>query len=430
MFSFRTKMSVAKAFVTKNSPFYIQFYVSKHCHLRCKMCNIVEANERVIPFSTDKIEAIAKNLVAIGAGVVLLTGGEPFLRDDIAEIVRRFKQSGLDVRLQTAGLLKRFDTMLECVAHGAKDINVSIDSLDENLSDYLNGVEGSWRKAILTVGSISREFPPSDTVCAFGCVLSPYNIDHVESVLDLATELGWWLSLVPAHTNPAGAHLNFRGYDPYFEFSGEEIQRVAGLIDRLKKRKIKGAPLFDSDDYLDSILHFMMEKTPSWRKNGICDTPGLYFAIMPDGRFAPCCDHSFEEELYVYDADFPKIYKSRSFREKVRTIAKKCPGCNFGSYPEMTLTMRSFSTFKERVLLQLRSSRKYHHPIEDDSLFSLIENIKAKYPAYARPSLVPRRATKHSNPEKLGNKARREAVAWGKRTHFNNTKGTTEHCHE
>ena len=104
--------------------------------------------------------------------------------------------------MQTAGLLQRFDTMMECVSHGAKDINVSIDSLDEDLSDYLNGKVGSWRKAIQTVGRISREFPPAETVCAFGCVLSPYNLDHVESVLDLASELGWWLSLVPVHQNP------------------------------------------------------------------------------------------------------------------------------------------------------------------------------------------------------------------------------------
>ncbi len=391
MFSFQTKLSIAKAILTKNSPFYIQFYVSKRCHLRCKMCNIVESNEHVVPFDASKIEAIADNLRAIGAGVVLLTGGEPFLREDIAEIVRQFKQRDLDVRLQTAGLLKRFDAMLKCVSYGARDINVSLDSLDEDISDYLNGVQGSWRQAIRTIGRISREFPPADTVCAFGCVLSPYNIDHVESVLDLAGELGWQLSLVPAHTNPQGANMHFRGFDPYFEFSNEDCDRVDALLDRLLAKKRNGAPLFDSGDYLESIRRFVRRKAPTWRKNGVCDTPNLYFAIMPDGRFAPCCDHDLNEAVYVYDPNFPKIFKSASFRKQVREVAEKCPGCNFGSYPEMTLTTRSLSTLKERIVLQFKSDRKRHLPLEDDALFQLIEEIKRRYPAYHRPSSVPRR---------------------------------------
>jgi MoaA/NifB/PqqE/SkfB family radical SAM enzyme len=62
MFSLRTKLSMLKAILTKNSPFYIQFYISKFCHQKCKMCNIVEANSDLKPFDHDKIEKIAENL--------------------------------------------------------------------------------------------------------------------------------------------------------------------------------------------------------------------------------------------------------------------------------------------------------------------------------------------------------------------------------
>ena len=93
MFTYRTLKSMAKAVLTKNSPFYIQFFVSKWCHLNCRMCNIVEANAGVTPFPSSQIEPLVKNLVAIGAGVVLLTGGEPFFRDDIVEIVKQLKKA-------------------------------------------------------------------------------------------------------------------------------------------------------------------------------------------------------------------------------------------------------------------------------------------------------------------------------------------------
>lgn len=382
MFTWQTKKTMLKAILTHNAPFYIQFYVSKFCHLNCRMCNIVEANEDVKPFDTEKIEAIAKNIVKIGGGVILLTGGEPFLRKDIDEIVRVFKRYNLDVRLQTAGLIKAWSKIEKCVEYGARDINVSLDSLDENLSDFINGVKGSWNDAIKTIAFISKTFPAKDSICALGCVLSPYNIDEILVILEFATRIGWWISLVPAHIHNENRNyktLNFRGFDETFLFKESDFIKIKKLINELKIRKKKGYKLFDSDDYLDSIYTFVINKTPNWRKNNICDTPNLYFAILPDGRFAPCCDFRLKKDVYVYDKDFPKIYKSKEFVKEVKEIAKYCSGCNFGSFPEMTLSVRSFSTMKERIKLQFRAKAEGLIPLTEGELFDIIKSIKDKY---------------------------------------------------
>lgn len=382
MFTTQTKFAMAKAILTKDSPFYIQFYVSKYCHQKCKMCNIVEANHDLLPFDSSKIEQIAINLVRIGAGVVLLTGGEPFLRPDIEVIVKIFKKHNLDVRLQTAGLIYRKDKIKQCVDNGARDINVSLDSLDEDLSDYINGLKSSWRMALKTVSFISKTFPHKDSICAFGCVLSNYNINEIIPLLDFATRIGWWLSLVPVHITLPTSPLNFRGYDEYFRFQEKDIPRIEELIKKLKKMKNDGYNLFDSDDYLDSIYTFIKTGHPSWRKNNVCDSPNLYFAILPDGSFAPCCDHRLKDKIYVYDKKFPEIYKSKILRDNVKSITSKCPGCNFGSYPEMTLSARSFSTIKERISLQFKAQKKGLRTTEEDELFQIITDVKSKYPYY------------------------------------------------
>jgi len=343
------------------------------------MCNIVSANKELEVVDLDKIEKIAKNLHDIGAGVVLLTGGEPFIRDDIVDIVRIFRKYGLTPRLQTAGLLSRFDNMLECCRLGAKDINISLDTLDEGLADRINGVKGSFRKAIQTIGKISREFPEHDTVCALGCVLSPYNIDYIEEVLDFADAIGWSLSLVPVHINRNDNELHFRGYDKSFIFKQDDYIKVESLIKKLHQRKRLGDNIFDSRKYLDSIVTFVETNKPSWRHNGICDSPNLYFAIRPDGRFAPCCDQDINENIYVYDDNFVDIYKSKSFKEKVRNVTQTCTGCNFGSYPEMTLTVRDIPTFFERVKLELRGNKLNHRAYTDDELFGIIDDIRRKH---------------------------------------------------
>lgn len=379
MYNFRTNFSIVKGAITKKSPFYIQFFISNKCFLNCKMCNIVSANNALTPVNLEQIEKIAKNLRDIGAGVVLLTGGEPFIRDDIVDIVKIFRKNGLTPRLQTAGLLSKFDHMLECCENGAKDINISLDTLDEDLGDMINGVKGSWRKAIQTIGKISREFPEHDTVCALGCVLSPYNIEYVEEVLDFADEIGWSLSLVPVHINRNDKELHFRGYDKSFIFRENDYAKVEKLIQRMHERKKQGDNVFDSNKYLDSIVTFVKTNSPSWRHNNVCDSPNLYFAIRPDGRFAPCCDQDLEENIYVYEDDFVNLYQSKAFKEKVRRITSSCSGCNFGSYPEMTLTVRDVPTFFERVRLELRGNKLHHKSYTDDELFEIIDKIRIKY---------------------------------------------------
>jgi MoaA/NifB/PqqE/SkfB family radical SAM enzyme len=286
------------------------------------------------------------------------------------------------VRMQTAGLYSKKELIKQCVINGARDINVSIDSLNEKLSDYINGLDGSWANALKTISFISQTFPHKDSICALGCVLSRYNIDEIEAVLDFATRIGWWLSLVPVHITNINNPMNFRGYDDYFSLNITDSTKIKELIDRLKKKKRKGYKLFDSDDYLDSIYSFITSGKPSWRKNNICDTPNLYFAILPDGSFAPCCDYRLDEKIYLYDKKFPEIYRSKVFKKKVKGIANKCPGCNFGSFPEMTLSVRSFSTIKERILLQMKAQNDTIKPFTDNELYSIINEIKTKYNVY------------------------------------------------
>lgn len=386
MFTWRTKRAILKAVWSKNAPFYVQFYISNRCHLRCAMCNIVQATADLEPVAGEQFDSIAENLRRIGAGVVLLTGGEPFLRPDIPDLVRALKARGLDVRLQTAGLQRTWERIAACVALGASDINVSLDSLDEALSDAINGVDGSWHAAIETIAYVSRILPQNEGLTAFGCVLSPHNLAEIEPILELATRIGWWLSLVPVHISPRADGFDFRGRDRSFAFHSDDSPALPDLVTRLKAGKRDGQHLFDSDDYLDSMADFVRTGEPSWRRDGVCDSPGLYFAILPDGRFAPCCDHRLAADLYVYDDAFPEIFRSPRFRQQVlEEVTGACPGCNFGSFPEMTLSVRSWRTLYERIRLQMTAGRTRRKQLSEAELLEIIAEIREKWPVYREP---------------------------------------------
>ncbi|QMU55882.1 MAG: hypothetical protein GKS04_01590 [Candidatus Mycalebacterium zealandia] len=109
MFNLKTKLNIARGFITKNRPFYIQYYILSRCNLNCRQCNIVEANSD----------------------------------------------------LQTAGFQTTREQFELCREVGAKDINISLDSLIPAKQECINGgIPNSWHRAIECIMDCNEIFDP------------------------------------------------------------------------------------------------------------------------------------------------------------------------------------------------------------------------------------------------------------------------------
>ncbi len=131
---------------------YLRISVTDRCNLRCSYC-FVDENPSFVKeddlLSVDEIELLAKEAVALGINKIRLTGGEPLLRSDIVDIVRRLAQvDGLtDLALTTNGqLLAALAPALK--EAGLKRVNVSLDTLDPDRfreithGDVMRTIEG------------------------------------------------------------------------------------------------------------------------------------------------------------------------------------------------------------------------------------------------------------------------------------------------
>jgi MoaA/NifB/PqqE/SkfB family radical SAM enzyme len=342
-FSMQQKVRLARAIVSKRSPIYVQYYITARCNLACEQCNIIYADSAYEEMNIGQIRKMAENMAEIGVCIVLLIGGEPFVRKDLPEIVKAFTDAGIHVRMQTNGLAARAD-LERCVANGAHDISISLDSLVADTQNTINGgFAKSWDRAIDTVAIINEIFPPNGTAF-FGTVLMPRNVEEIPSVLEFATEIGWGMSLVPVHTSSTDRPRGFRTFDDskVVTFEPQHYPQVRRVLDRLKAMQRQGYLLYDSDQYLDDIYRFVAGEPVTWRRrNGdVCDSPDLYFAIAPNGVLKTCCDFEATKPFAVYDADFPSRYFDREIHDAVRPVAQACDGCMYGSYPEITISAR------------------------------------------------------------------------------------------
>lgn len=127
----------------------LRLSVTDHCNLRCQYCLPAELfgpNFRFLPeaklLSFDELELVADAFIRLGVQKIRLTGGEPLLRRNLAQLVRRLREipGGVDIALTTNGL--HLERQVEALAlAGLGRINVSMDALDPQVAACMAGRE-------------------------------------------------------------------------------------------------------------------------------------------------------------------------------------------------------------------------------------------------------------------------------------------------
>jgi len=88
----RAVYHLAKAALTRRQPVYVIYETTDRCNLRCRMCSVWRRADREAELNLGQIDVLAGRLRDMGVVVVSLSGGEPFLREDLPEIIRIFKR--------------------------------------------------------------------------------------------------------------------------------------------------------------------------------------------------------------------------------------------------------------------------------------------------------------------------------------------------
>lgn len=115
---------------------YVRLAVTDRCNLRCFYC-MPEEGIHYLPkkelLSFEEIERLISLLASMGISKVRLTGGEPFVRNDLMNLIRRIVEiPGIkDLHLTTNGVLTA-PHIPELKKLGIGSVNLSLDTLDKN----------------------------------------------------------------------------------------------------------------------------------------------------------------------------------------------------------------------------------------------------------------------------------------------------------
>ncbi len=121
---------------------YLRLSVTKRCNLNCSYCGSrKDLCSREL--TADEIIALTECFAEKGIKKVRLTGGEPLIREDIAELARAIKAvNGIEeLYITTNGILlsEKAQALRDA---GVDGVNISIDTLDADMYKSLTGVDG------------------------------------------------------------------------------------------------------------------------------------------------------------------------------------------------------------------------------------------------------------------------------------------------
>ncbi len=310
-------------------PYKLTFAVTYKCNARCSICSIWKHPSKN-ELTLKEIETFARNSKFKW---INLTGGEPFVRGDLFEIIESFEKHAKPyvINCTTNGCFT--SRILECVELVLKRLKipkfilvVSIDAPRE-LHNKLRGIK-VWDNAVSTfkeLRKLSKIYKNFSTYVGF--TLSQLNFGKLE-------ETFYSLKSIIPDLSPEEFHVNFVHLsDVYYKNTGLKIPKDFKIRAYQEIRnfwKKRGKEYFSIVDflerrYIDLLEHYLKTgKTPL-----PCKALNSSIFIDAEGNVYPCTIFNKKlANLREIDYDIKKMWNSKEANE-VRKLIKqnKCPQC-------------------------------------------------------------------------------------------------------
>ena len=274
---FRIKIAPTSAAPTneKYVPLVVSWNVTLKCNLKCAHCYINAAEtELADELSTDAAKMLIHQITEVSRPLLILSGGEPLMRDDIYEIIRYGADRGLRMGMGSNGMLIDDETTKKLEEAGMGTVAISLDSSVPEHHDDFRGVKGCWQHAVDAIKSLKK----SKIEVQVNSTVTLQNYDEVDDIMALAEDLGvdnfHLFFLVPTGRGTDIEDITPRMYE-------DMISSTLGKITKYKLNvKPSCAPQFMRVSKEQGI------DMSEWVRGCMA---GLYYCrIYPSGEVTPC----------------------------------------------------------------------------------------------------------------------------------------------
>jgi radical SAM protein with 4Fe4S-binding SPASM domain len=279
-------------------PYVVSWNLTYRCNLACEHCYLDAGGTPLVgtenfadrsELGTEECFRVIDEIAAFAPEcLTILTGGEPLLRRDILEIVRRAAERELWVVVGTNGVRITENVAQRLAEAGARGLSLSLDALDPDRHDRFRKVRGAWRNTVEGAEILNRTGLPFIVQTTAGS----HNLGELDAIADfahnrLAAKVWNLYFLVPTGRGQFVSDITPAQYDEVLA----SLYRIQRKYDRRMLVNAKCAP-----HYIKTVLENApgpgSDPDPTIRTYsggaGGCPAGTHYMGIRPNGDVTPC----------------------------------------------------------------------------------------------------------------------------------------------
>ena len=296
-------------------PHHAQWLVTRKCNYRCTGCNVWKEQD-LRELSTDEIKKGLDILKNLGVIELVISGGNPLLRDDIDKIISYASKLFVTTVCDNGSMAaKKID-----ILRNVDFVAISIDSLDETKNDEIKNVPGAWKIAMESVEKLHSE----GVNVSVTPTISQKNLYEIIDITDYFTKKGIpvWYCLY-SYDVSAGEKQLFRIGKENDDLVIQDKQAMVKLCNSLIEMRKKNNKILMTNKLLKAMRSVYEGDKRAWR----CQALRNFIVVDNLGRVAGCHSHNFAGSMF----DLPKMWKSQEFKE-LRKTYRECAECNYLCY--------------------------------------------------------------------------------------------------
>lgn len=292
------------------------------CNLACPHC-LTSSGKKTAELNTKQAMSLIDELAKHKVLLLSLSGGEPFLRPDIVELLTHIASTNMRIDIATNGF-----ELYEHIVRSVRDlpifqVQVSIDGIGEQ-HDQFRGRKGAFERACRTV----RQLREDGIAVSLSTTVTKENLDSLDRIINLAVELGCSgykaIPFIPAgrgQNNALRLKLDSEGY-----------HRLCRTM-RDRRQSLKGQLNISTEASFDFLLGPHPQSSTANGSMG-CSAGYDTLSIGADGTAYPCPFlHDFSLGNLL-ERPLRWIWRKSPMLKSLRTITKQdlsepCRSCTY-----------------------------------------------------------------------------------------------------
>ena len=318
--------------------------LTKRCNLRCKHCYANGGENCQVELSLERIKDALDQLAVLGVSEVFFTGGEPFIRKDIVEILRYANQLHFNILISTNGHFITKSLIDEIKDIPFKMFQVSIDGGRE--AHIANRGEKSWRDAESAINQIVDGKISNSTI---GSVILK-NAPHYDEIINYCVNKGvsWFALMLLIEAGRAK------------DMVGPAGKELRDILDKLFTNygAVEEKIDFSSNTKLPPALVPAFMRAKGIHKKFACCSFPYILGLEANGDVAPCDGFFVFPEMVVgniYTSSIKDIWENSPLLREIRSISYQdlkgvCSKCRFAEYCGGGCRAAAYNKYKDLTM--------------------------------------------------------------------------------